>query len=562
MDNSSLASDVLMDHRGPSTISVQDIWGSLYLIIPALFVVYCTVDTFFTRRLIQAQKHFPVGSWLATAPKFVLNLIFAGQGTQVLQKAYKKYEESGFQLIRNNGRIVVLPLNLLEELASLPEKVANPQAALEHDLLGRYTGLNLILENRLHHSIVQRKLTPRLPLLLPRMEKATADSFAQFFPNSEEWTEFQPYQVLGRISARVAADAIVGPALSNNSEWLDIAFNYTENREPLPKTTFLEDHIDLELICRSVFRTIVVLRTLPEWTHPLVYPVLPSYWACQKYLKMAKTLLGPRIEEKIANSDSGTWVPKDDNTDDTNVLSWLSHMAKGRDRSSDTISHVLVLVALASVHTTLLRMVNVLYDVTAAGPSLLEGLLDEIASVSRNGWNTGSYDELHQLDSVMRESQRMSPPTTLGLKRLFREPYTFQDGTFVPAGTYVCLPIHAIENDADHNPRPEAFDGLRSFHAREEREQAGDMDKLAAKEFLFSSPTRTALNFGYGKSACPGRFFASCVIKMVAVKMFTEYEFKFLPGTERPSNLMVHEFLFTWPWQKILVRRKQQKCPF
>lgn len=109
--------------------------------------------------------------------------------------------------------------------------VANPQAALEHDLLGRYTGLNLILENRLHHSIVQRKLTPRLPLLIPRMEKSVTDAFEGAFPQGEEWTEFQPYQVLGGISARVAAEAIVGPMFCNDPVWLGVAFNYTENRK-------------------------------------------------------------------------------------------------------------------------------------------------------------------------------------------------------------------------------------------------------------------------------------------------------------------------------------------
>jgi len=357
---------------------------------------------------------------------------------------------------------------------------------------------------------------------------------------------------LGRISARVAADAIVGPAFSNNPTWLDISFNYTEN----------------------LFRTIVVLRMVPTWMQGLIYPLLPSYWECQKHLKAAKQLLGPKIQELIHKNNTGAWEPQDDSADDLNILSWLSSMAKGRDRDPDVISHVLVLVALASVHTTLLRMVNVLYDVTAAGSSLHDELLDEITTVQADGgWshtdtNTIPYDHLHRLDSVMRESQRISPPTTLGMKRLFKEPYIFQDGTHVEKGDYVCMPIHAIENDDQNTSDPDKFDGLRSFRARQEllRHPISDIDvenKLAAKELLFSSPGRTILNFGYGKTACPGRFFASCVIKMVMVKLLTEYEFSFMPGTRRPANLMVHEFLFSWPWQKMLVRRKEKvSSPF
>lgn len=298
---------------------------------------------------------------------------------------------------------------------------------------------------------------------------------------------------------------------------------------------------------------------------PLVFPLLPSYWKGQWYLRTAKQLLGPKLRELIKQSDAGVWEPKDNSADDLNILSWLASTAKGRDRDPDSISHVLVLVALASVHTTLLRMVNVVYDIVAAGPVLRDKLLDEIASVADDGWASGAYDELQCLDSVLCESQRLSPPTTLGMKRIFRSSYTFRDGTHVPAGTYVCMPIHAIENDAAHTAHPEDYDGLRSFRARGELRPSGDenADKLAAKEFQFSTPTRTALNFGYGKTACPGRFFASVVIKMVLVKLLTDYEFRFLPGTGRPKNLMVHEFLFPWPWQRMLVRRRKEgSCPF
>lgn len=295
---------------------------------------------------------------------------------------------------------------------------------------------------------------------------------------------------------------------------------------------------------------------MPHWLQGLTCFLLPSYWECQRHLRDAKLLLSGHIQDLIEKNDAGSWEPKDDNADDLSVLSWLSAMAKGRDRNPHVIAHVLVLVALASVHTTLLRMVNVLYDVTAAGPSLRKELIEEIQKVSEKGWSTASYDQLHRLDSVMRESQRCSPPTILGLKRLFRQAYTFQDGTHVSAGTYATMPIYAIENDGEHTTDPQEFDGLRSFRARQELEAASD-GGVDAKDLLFSSPTRTSLNFGYGKTACPGRFFASQVIKIVLVKLLTEYEFDFLPEETRPKNILVHEFLFTWPWQKMLARRQR-----
>lgn len=294
----------------------------------------------------------------------------------------------------------------------------------------------------------------------------------------------------------------------------------------------------------------------------MVAPLLPSYWEGQRYIQLAIKTLRPNIQDLMDKHDAGVWAPEDDNVDDLNILNWLSAMAKGRDRDARVIAHVQVLVALASVHTTLLRIVNVLYDIIAAGPSLHDSLLGEIAAIEDSEWAAGTaFDRLHKLDSVLRESQRLSPPTTLGLKRLFKEPYTFTNGTHVTAGTYVCMPITAIENDPENTPNPEKYDGLRAYRQWEEAQSKGD--KVAAKEALFTTPTKSILNFGYGKSACPGRFFAGAVIKIALVKLLSEYDFAFVDGASRPKNLEVHEFLFTWPWQKLLIRRKKHGiCPF
>lgn len=187
---------------------------------------------------------------------------------------------------------------------------------------------------------------------------------------------------------------------------------------------------------------------------------------------------------------------------------------------------------------------------------------------------------------MLRESQRLSPPTTLGLKRLFREPYTFQNGLHVEAGQYVCLPIFAIENDPELIPNPKEFDGLRHYRLAAEAKiknsahgfVASSKSSLVnranadADDFQFSTPSPMALSFGYGRAACPGRHFASLVIKMVFVKMLSEYEFRFVPeigrdGKERagkrPANYMIHEFLFPWPWDWMQVKRRDGGvCPF
>lgn len=328
----------------------------------------------------------------------------------------------------------------------------------------------------------------------------------------------------------------------------------------------------------KVFTTAVALRTLPTWMQWVMAPLLPTVRDLRRHLTHAKRLLGPRISDLIRRNDAGSWAPDDESHDgspnETNMLAWLAGQARGKDRDPDVIAQALVLLSLASVHTTLLRVVAALYDVTAAGGDLRRELLDEVAAVAAGGWGPDAYGQLRKMDSVLRESQRLSPPVVSGMKRVFVRAHTFADGTHVPAGAYVCMAIHAIENDEAHTPDAARFDGLRSFRVREECEKqmagsgSGDgktsiINSSSSNEFLFETPTPTSLNFGYGRTACPGRFFASHAIKMVLVKLLSDYDFQFLAGSGRPPNIMAHEFMFTSPDQKILVRRSRKAaCPF
>ncbi|KAL4736669.1 cytochrome P450 [Aspergillus similis] len=465
--------------------------SSLSLSYLGLFVLFLYIigDLIATRRTAHRQKDHPlVGSPSWWTPRFALNLLFATRAVKILQTGYYKFKDRTFQLIRGDGSVVILPLHLIDELSSLPQSVASSHGALERDLLGRYTGLDIILTSRMHHTIVQRKLTPRLPALTPA----------------------------------------------------------------------LQDEVTLAV--QEVFRTIVILRLFPEWAHPVLSRCLPSFWAGKRYLQRAKDILGPRIDELIRRNDAGKWSPERTESD-FNVLCWLVAAAKGSDRNAETLAHIEVLLALAAVHTTLLRMVNVLYDLVAH-PALFDELIEEIRDVAyHEDWNSGSYNELHKLDSVLRESQRLSPPTVLGLKRLFLQPHTFSSGLTVSAGTYVALPVMTIENDPLHTDKPEHFDGLRSYRRNEQK--PASLRSNPRIDQNFSTIEKTVLGFGYGKSACPGRYFASLVLKMVFVKLLTEYDFQFLPGRGRPKNYLVHEFLFPWPWDKIMVKRRENKdCPF
>ncbi|KAI8944483.1 cytochrome P450 [Xylaria longipes] len=516
----------------------MDVSINLYWIIPVILLYYYIIDTTNTWK---STKKYPIaGNLPALAPRFILNFIFATRASRLCRDSYREFKDRAIQFIRTDGNVVVLPYNVLDELSSLPSTIAGPSEGIENDLMGRYTSMSLILDSRLHHSIVQRRLTPRLPVLAPILEKTATSAFQECFSQADDWFEVTPYELFGKISARVNASVLVGPSFSQDTEWLDVALKYTEH----------------------LMQTMVFLRMFPRRIQPIVALFMPSYWKGRRCVQKAQEILSPKIQELLEVNDNGSWDPTySTKEEDTNILSWLAGSTKSTERNPASIVHVQILLAFASIHMTLTRVVNSMYDIIAADPSLTDELRTEIETVAvdAKGWSDMPYDRLHKLDSTLRESQRTSPTTLLGMKRVFKKSYTFCNGIHVPEGTYTAMMVSEIENDPEHTPNPEVFDALRSYREK----QALGLNSPASKDLDFSAATRTALGFGYGRTACPGRFSASLVIKMVFVKLLTEYEFRFLPGEGRPQTVSIHDFLITSPTQKILARRRTgSKCPY
>jgi ent-kaurene oxidase len=65
---------------------------------------------------------------------------------------------------------------------------------------------------------------------------------------------------------------------------------------------------------------------------------------------------------------------------------------------------------------------------------------------------------------------------------------------------------------------PETFDGLRFYSIRKNAEGT------AASRHQFTSTSPEQLHFGFGRQACPGRFFGSTAIKCIILHLLEEYD--------------------------------------
>ena len=94
-------------------------------------------------------------------------------------------------------------------------------------------------------------------------------------------------------------------------------------------------------------------------------------------------------------------------------------------------------------------------------------------------------------------------------------------------------------------PDPETFDGFRFSKLRSSSNPSSNNNNALSPNtarLAYAASNLESMSFGYGRHACPGRFFADCEIKMIMAYLLLNYEFRFAGSTEgiegRPVSLM------------------------
>ena len=271
-------------------------------------------------------------------------------------------------------------------------------------------------------------------------------------------------------------------------------------------------------------------------------------WKGRRYIKKAKQLLVPEIIRRRSCSSS-----EKSDEEGNNLLSWMMEIAPEKESDPGSLAHLEVVMSLASIHTSQMNAVHVLYDLVAR-PEYFDLLREEIIQILKEEgpwtkWKKSAFTKLRKLDSFMRESQRFNPPTLLSMHRVMLKSHMLADGTLLPKNAHISMAVNAIQNDPEVTPQPDVFDGLRYYKLR----QAEGESHL----HQFSTTQEKILNFGHGTNSCPGRFFASLEIKVILVRLIMDYDFKFLDGSGRPENLRAHEFIFPNPDATLLMRARK-----
>ncbi|UQC84486.1 cytochrome P450 [Colletotrichum lupini] len=438
----------------------------------------------------------------------------------LIRDSYGKFRDTVYQIKATEGLQVLVPARLIGELRSLPEEVLSATEAVDEAMLSRYTNFTLGNHADLLSTLVRCKLSQNLARLVPQLKSELEYVVATEFPNCK--VKFQPFAL--RAIARISGRAFVGPDVNRQEQWMDISINFAIH----------------------VFVAVVKMQLFPEWARPIAQYGVSELRQIRKDVDKATAMLKPIIDERLRDLEMPSFEKSPDD-----LIQWLVEaLPEDEKRDVRSQAHLQLILAAASIHTTNNLVTDCIYDL-AAHPEVQDMLREEAHQVLEveDGWaRKESMAKLKKLDSFMKETQRLAGNITSFIRKVVK-PIDLSDGTHLPPGTKLLAPQAGISHDERYFENPDTFDALRFFKLR----QKSDED---ANRWQFTSISDTNMNFGAGKHACPGRFFAGNEIKMVLAYFLLNYDMKLKDGETRPKPMVMVMSKSPDPNAEVLFRRR------
>lgn len=137
------------------------------------------------------------------------------------------------------------------------------------------------------------------------------------------------------------------------------------------------------------------------------------------------------------------------------------------------------------------------------------------------------------------------------MKRYAEESITLSDGVVIPKGTQVVVHMQNMWDESNY-PNPLEFQSRRFLERR----------KIPGQETAaqLASATTDHMGFGFGRHGCPGRNYASAMIKLLLCHILLKYDLRLVGG--KPDIVRVGVLLMANHGAQIEVRRRQEELDF
>lgn len=126
------------------------------------------------------------------------------------------------------------------------------------------------------------------------------------------------------------------------------------------------------------------------------------------------------------------------------------------------------------------------------------------------------------------------------------------NGTVIHAGETIAMPSGPMARDTKYYDDPLRFNGDRFYPAMVE---GPDEFRSLNKKYTDIEPGN--LSWGNGRFSCPGRWYASLMMKLLLATLILRYDMEFPPGqTGRPSSVVLDVHVLPDMKRQILVRKR------
>ncbi|KAI1346843.1 cytochrome P450 [Xylaria sp. FL0043] len=433
-------------------------------------------------------------------------------GVEMIQDAFEKSDGAPFELYAPDNRYVyVSNPEQIKEIDAAPDSVLSLQTASKQMLQPVYTmrGFNWFdlrgTEGFGLLRAVRTVLTSNLPKILPDLSgviKVHFDEMHSKHPTVGGSRHSPLFAMVTKLVVISNATSFFGEDVGQNEEFLVQALRFIE-----------ETLIGAEIV-----------RLFPVWVAPLVGAVL-NLWL-KAHITVFNTLV-PVAEQRCNERDLkkiGQNVPIH-----ADCIQWVMEAApRNKPWPAPRIIHELMALWFGSIHALSTTICFAIHDL-CLHPEYVDPIRKELQANYAEFKRTGHG--LPLLDSFLKESARLTPVESMATRRSALQPFTLSDGTRVHIGNWVCTPVKSIMQDSRFYPNPLQFYGFRFV---DPNIVEGTVNRQEGGTQFAPSPQPTQSNFtdlnqtfhfwGTGRCACPGRFYAVSVMKLIIGQMILNYD--------------------------------------
>lgn len=436
-----------------------------------------------------------VSSWLGVVR-------FIKDAPAMVEEGYQKHKGGMFRVPLIDRWVVVLTgPRLIEELRKVPEDELSFDHAMRDLLQVKYTFGIDAQEYPYHIQVTRNHLSRNLQALFPVVYEEINHAFSAITPLDQDgWTKVRIYPEIMKAMCRVSNRLFVGLPLCRS-----------------PEFEALQQQFALQVVLRAT-----LVNCFPKFVHPIIGRILTN---TPSSIRRCMTLLEPIVRERLQTLDQfrDEWSARPND-----MISWLIDVSDNEHRNLRSICLRILVLNFAALHTSAQSFTHALLNL-ATYPQYCTPLREEASIViNEDGWTKTAMTKLVKMDSFLKESQRFNSTTLFPMMRKAMRRFVFSDGTVIPSGTHVVVASLPMHLDEEYFENASEF---RPFRFSQRREDDGEDSQI-----LLASTSASYIPFGYGHHACPGRFFASSVMKAMMAYLVLNYDIKLEKEGERPPD--------------------------